>query len=202
MMINFQQLVFYTFAALLVGSAIMVVASRYPVRAVLFLVLCFFASAVIWMLLQAEFLALTLIFVYVGAVMTLFLFVVMMLNLGVAPRYQRWVRYLPLGIIFMVLFMVVLLQAINVHSFPAGVYHAIDYPANYSNTKQLGALLYTHYVYVFELAAVLLLVAIVAAISLAFRGSLRGTKTQRRDHQVATQPQQRVRLISMPAERS
>jgi NADH-quinone oxidoreductase subunit J len=196
MTIQIPQLVFYIFSAILLFSAFMVVTSRYPVRSVLFLVLAFFASAVLWMLLQGEFLALVLIFVYVGAVMTLFLFVVMMLNLDIAPRKKGWVRYFPLGILVVGLLMIIMLRAMNPHSFNAALYHWVPQPADYSNVKELGAVLYTKYAYPFELAAILLLVAIIAAISLTIRGGgSRHSKSQRITSQIAVNPKDRIRLI-------
>lgn len=197
-----SQAVFYLFAAILLFSAWMVISSRYPVRAVLFLVLAFFSSAVLWMLLQAEFLALVLIFVYVGAVMTLFLFVVMMLNLDIAPRQRGWVRYLPFGALIIGLLLFLMWRAIQGSVFPPQVYHWIAQPESYSNVKQLGAVLYTQYVYPFELAAVLLLVAIVAAIALAFRGRRKNSKTQTINKQLAVRREDRVKLIQMPTEKS
>lgn len=194
------QLIFYFFSATLLFSAGMVVSSRHPVRAVLFLVLTFFCSAILWMLLQAEFLALVLIFVYVGAVMTLFLFVVMMLNLDIAPRQKGWVRYLPLSVLLLGLLIILMWRIIQGGSFSAADYHFVVQPENYSNTQQLGAVLYTDYVYPFELAAVLLLVAIVAAIALTFRGS-RGRKSQSISEQLSVRRQDRVQLINLPREK-
>lgn len=178
----------------------MVVSSRHPVRAVLFLVLTFFSSSILWMLLQAEFLALVLIFVYVGAVMTLFLFVVMMLNLDIAPRQKGWVRYLPLGVLLMGLLIILMWRIIQSGSFPKEAYHLVAQPENYSNTQQLGAVLYTDYVYPFELAAVLLLVAIIAAIAIAFRGN-KGRKSQRISEQLSARREDRVKLINLPSEK-
>jgi len=197
---NLSNIVFYFFSTVLVGSAVMVITSRQPVRAVLFLVLCFFSSAVLWMLLQAEFLSLVLIFVYVGAVMTLFLFVVMMLNLDVSALGKTWVRYLPIGILLVGLLMLLMLKVMNVNSFSTDVYKVVVQPENYSNVNQLGAVLYTQYVYPFELAAILLLVAIIAAISLTFRGS-RNTKKQNIAAQIAVRPQDRIRLVNIPSEK-
>lgn len=200
LIINFHEVIFYFFAAVLIFSAVMTIASRHPVRGVLFLVVAFFASAVLWMTLEAEFLALVLIFVYVGAVMTLFLFVVMMLNLDTAPVKQRWVRYLPLGVVIMLAVLAMLLHVINANNFPPSQYPAMSHAANYSNVKALGQVLYTQYVYQFELAAVLLLVAIIAAISLVFRGRHR-SKAQRISQQVATTAARRVSLVSMTADK-
>lgn len=194
------QIVFCIFSAILLFSAIMVVSSRHPMRAVLFLVLAFFCSSILWMLLQAEFLALVLIFVYVGAVMTLFLFVVMMLNLDIAPRQEGWVRYLPLGVLLIGLLIILMWRVIQGGTFPPEVYHWTTQSAHYSNTQQLGAVLYTDYVYPFELAAVLLLVAIIAAIALVFRGS-QGRKSQRISEQLETRREDRVQLINLPSEK-
>lgn len=187
-------IVFYFFSAVLIFSAFMVITSRYPVRGVLFLVLGFFASAVLWMLLQVEFLALVLIFVYVGAVMTLFLFVVMMLNLDIAPRRKGWVHYMPFGILLSLVLLFLLLYVLNPRVFPASAFHWVNQPANYSNVQQLGMVLYTQYVYPFELAAVLLLVAIIATISLTIRSKKKNSKSQRIAEQVAVKPKDRLRL--------
>ncbi|MFT3742146.1 MAG: NADH-quinone oxidoreductase subunit J [Gammaproteobacteria bacterium] len=189
------QLIFYFFSALLLFSACMVITSRYPVRGVLFLILGFFCSAVLWMLIQAEFLALVLIFVYVGAVMTLFLFVVMMLNLEIAKRFKGWVPLFPIGLLALGLLLIAMVYPLTTQLFSASVYHLTLQPENYSNTKALGAVLYTHYVYPFELAAVLLLAAIIAAISLTFRGRKANSKAQRIAQQIATHPKDRLRII-------
>ncbi len=193
---SLQQFIFYIFSALLLCSGVMVIVSRNPVRSALFLVTAFFASAVLWMLLQAEFLALVLIFVYVGAVMTLFLFVVMMLNIDLVPLREGFVRYLPFGILVILLLVALMLVAIGHKYFATDTYHLTMQPADYSNVKQLGSVLYTQYMYPFELAAILLLVAIIAAISLTFRGR-RGSKAQRVSQQIAVRPQDRVRLVKM-----
>ncbi len=195
-----QHLVFYVFSALLVISALGVILARNPVRAALFLVAAFISSALLWMLLEAEFLALVLVIVYVGAVMTLFLFVVMMLNPRTENLRHGFVRYLPFAILVVALLstvMVIVLGPSHVGALPAVVPH----PEGYSNIKALGMVLYTHHVLAFETAAVILLVAIVAAISLAFRGMRPGTKGQRPEWQVSVRREDRVRLVSMPAEK-
>jgi NADH-quinone oxidoreductase subunit J len=194
------QIIFYIFSAILLFSAVMVVSTRHPVRSVLFLVLSFFCGAILWMLLQAEFLALVLIFVYVGAVMTLFLFVVMMLNLDSAPRRRHWVRYLPLGALLVGLLVALMWRVIHQGEFPQNLYQGHLQPADYSNTQQLGMVLYTDYVYPFELAAVLLLIAIVAAIALAFRGR-RMRKAQTISQQLTIRREDRVQLIHIPSEK-
>jgi NADH-quinone oxidoreductase subunit J len=194
------QFIFYLFSAILLLSGIMVIVSRNPVQGVLYLVLTFFASAVLWMLLQAEFLSLALIFVYVGAVLTLFLFVVMMINIDLAPLREGFVRYLPFGIIAIVLLVALMLFVIGPKHFGLS-FAVLDLkPADYSNVKEIGSVLYTQYLYEFELAAVILLVAIVAAISLTFRGR-RDRKAQNVASQVNVNPKDRVRLIKMPVER-
>jgi NADH-quinone oxidoreductase subunit J len=193
-----QQIVFYFFAASLVFSAAMVVLSRNPVTSALFLVYSFFNSAILWMLLNAEFLSLVLIFVYVGAVMTLFLFVVMMLNIDIETLRKGFVRYLPFGLVAVALVVGLMITAI----WPAN-FGALPNPqaaADYSNTGALGALLYTHYVYAFELAAMLLLVAIVAAISLSQHGKPQ-RKTQNISKQIDVDPKDRVHLVNMLSEK-
>jgi NADH-quinone oxidoreductase subunit J len=196
-----QQVIFYAFAAILLFSAVMVVISVNPVRAVLFLVLGFFCACVLWMLLQAEFLALVLIFVYIGAVMTLFLFVIMMLNLDITPARKGWIPYVPLAVLLLGLLVIAVISALNPEHFDDAVYQVISQPENYSNVKQIGAVLYTDYFYPFELAAILLLVAIVSAICLAFRGKRAGGKSQRISQQVAVKREERVRLVKFPKEK-
>ena len=195
-----QHLIFYAFAALLIISSLMVVCSRNPVRVALFLVLAFVAASPLWLMLEAEFLALVLVFVYVGAVMTLFLFVVMMLNLEDAPQREGFVRYLPFGLLVMALMVGIMAYVLLPSHFasfqPAGW---LMHNSDYSNTKAIGQVLYTDYAYAFEIAALLLLVAIVAAISLAFRGS-RKRKQQAPGEQVQVKAEQRLRMMRMPAE--
>lgn len=198
---SLYQIVFYAFSALLLFSAGMVVSTRHPVRAVLFLVLAFFSSAVLWMLLQAEFLALVLIFVYVGAVMTLFLFVVMMLNLEVVPHHKNWIRYLPLGALVVGVFILFIWHALRQDAFSNTLYPLVMQPSNYSHTQQVGAVLYTDYVYPFELAAILLLVAIISAIALTFRG-IKSRKAQNIPQQLAVRRADRVQLINLPREKN
>ena len=197
----FVQLVFYAFSAVLVGAAVMVITARNPVHAALFLVLAFFTSAGIWLLLEAEFLAIVLVLVYVGAVMVLFLFVVMMLDVNLAPLREGFIRHLPVGvavaaIVVVEIALVVGVSGFDLESMPSPVTH----PAGYSNTKELGTLLYTVYVYPFELAAAILLVAIVAAIALTMRRRA-GTRTQDPARQVEVRREDRIRIVRMPAEK-
>lgn len=197
---SFEQLVFYVFAALLVFAASMVVSVKNPVHAALFLILAFFASAALWMLLEAEFLAITLVLVYVGAVMVLFLFVIMMLDINVAVLREGFMGFLPVGIIVALLTLAALTVVSGAPEFglgqmPAPARHAADY----SNTAELGRQLYTTYVYPFEIAAVILLVAIVAAITLTLR-RVPNVRHQRPEEQVRVKRDQRLRIVKMDAE--
>jgi NADH-quinone oxidoreductase subunit J len=211
------QILFFVFAALAVGSALMVITQNNPVRCVLFLVLTFFASAVLWILVEAEFLALILILVYVGAVMTLFLFVVMMLNIDIESMKGHYMRYLPFGLLFVALLTGLLMTAAPVGTFKskvevqsaasagtsqlAGVDSSSDSSQPHvSNTEALGLVLYTDYFLAFELAAVLLLVAIVSAITLVHRGAVRSKRQNIRD-QIMTRSEDRVTLINMKSEK-
>ncbi|MBI5659770.1 MAG: NADH-quinone oxidoreductase subunit J [Nitrosomonadales bacterium] len=197
---SFEALVFYLFAALTVFAALRVITVRNPVYAALFLVLAFFSMAGIWMLLEAEFLAVTLVLVYVGAVMVLFLFVVMMLDVDLAQLREGFWRWFPFGAVIaaiMVFEMVMVLGARQTSETGAGL---TRHAADYSNTKELGRLIYTDYVYPFELAAVLLLVAIVAAIALTLRRR-KGVKSQDVAKQVAARREDNIRIVQMPAEK-
>ena len=193
--------IFYIFGAVLVGGAIGVIASRNPVHSAMFLVLCFFTSAFLWLLLEAEFLAIVLVLVYVGAVMVLFLFVVMMLDVGPDRLRGGFTQYAPigLGVVALVVGMLGLVLwtrpgELSMLAAPARA------PADASNTEALGAVLYTEYVYAFELAALLLLVAIIAAIVLTMR-KRPGLKVQDVSAQHAVRREERVRLVRMKPER-
>jgi len=195
---SFQLMVFYVLAAIMLFAAVRVITARNPVHSVLYLVLAFVTCSGLWMLLEAEFLAIVLVLVYVGAVMVLFLFVVMMLDINLQRIRQGLFTYLPLGLT-VALVMVVELGFV----FWARNSQIADgppippMPADYSNTKELGRLLYTEYLYPFEIAAVILLVAIVAAIALTLRRR-KTTKYQNPAQQVAVKRADRVRLVSMP----
>ncbi len=198
---DFQTFIFYFFSAVLVFAALRVITARNPVHAALFLVLAFFTSAGIWMLLQAEFLAITLVLVYVGAVMVLFLFVVMMLDINLARLREGFWSYLPLGgVVALLLVAEMGLVLASRYSGLPGMPAPPPLPAGYSNTKELGRLLYTEYVYPFEIAAVILLVAIVAAIALTLRRR-KHTKYIDPAKQINVRRQDRVRIVSMPSEK-
>lgn len=188
-------LVFYVFAAVLILAALKVITSRNPVHAALFLILSFFTASGIWILLQAEFLAITLILVYVGAVMVLFLFVIMMLDLNLEVLRVDFARYIPMGL-FVGGIIIVEMSTILIYSFIG-----VDQPltshniTSGSNTRDLGRLLYSDYLYVFEIVGIILLVAMIAAVALTLR--------QRKDHksqsvtkQIHTQACNQVRLVS------
>jgi len=187
---------FYAFAAILVVAALGVITSRNPVYAALFLVLAFFQSAVLWLLIEAEFLAIALVLVYVGAVMVLFLFVVMMLNINLEELRSGFTRYLPLGIGVALVVVLEIAHVIWFRSDGQAFVMPEPKPADYSNTKELGAILYTEHVYAFEIAAMLLLLAIVAAITLTMR-KREGLKVQDVPAQVAVRAEDRLRIVKV-----
>ena len=195
----FEALVFYVFGFVILTSALCVITARNPVHAALFLVLAFFTSSAIWLLLRAEFLAITLVLVYVGAVMVLFLFVVMMLDINLERLREGFWQYLPLGGAVGVL-MAAEMAAVLYGRWSGLVTPPKALPPGYSNTKELGRVIYTDYVYAFELAAVILLVAIIAAIALTLRRR-KDTRAQDPNEQMKARPADRVRLVSMPSER-
>ncbi|MDH5353342.1 MAG: NADH-quinone oxidoreductase subunit J [Gammaproteobacteria bacterium] len=195
-----ETIVFYLFAFSTVVTATAVVTVRNPVHAALFLVLTFFTSAVIWMTLEAEFLAISLVLVYVGAVMVLFLFVVMMLDINIARLREGFVKYLPLGIAIAFIMLLLMLNVVTSDIFSSeAMLEPAAKAADYSNTKALGSVLYTEYVLAFEIAAVILLVAIVAAISLTMRKRSH-TKYQNPSEQIRVRKADRIRIVKMPAD--
>ena len=196
---DFTLILFYVFSALLLGSALLVVMVRNPVHAALFLVLAFVTAAGLWLLLYAEFLAITLVLVYVGAVMVLFLFVVMMLDINLDLLREGFWRNAPLAGLVGAL-MAFEMAALLLRGSRGAAAASVAPPANYSNTKALGSVLYTDYVFPFELAAVILLVAIIAAIALTHR-TRRDSKYQKPGDQVKVRPRDRLRVLSMPSEK-
>lgn len=210
------QIIFYVFAGLALISALMVITQNNPVRCVLFLVLTFFACAILWILVAAEFLALILVLVYVGAVMTLFLFVVMMLDIDTESIKAHLIRHLPFGLILVALLTGLLLvampekwhemsveqsvitrQAVELNS----VGNTVGQTTKLSNTEAIGIALFTDYVFAFELAAVLLLIAIISAITLAHRGVVR-SKRQDIKTQIMTRREDRITLLPMKSEKN
>jgi NADH-quinone oxidoreductase subunit J len=194
----FETAVFYALGAVLLVSGLLVITSRNPVHSALFLVLAFFTASGVWLLLRAEFLAIVLVVVYVGAVMVLFLFVVMMLDINIERIRAGFWGNLPLALVvggIMVAEMVVVLGG-RYFGFTSP---AKPLPAGYSNTKELGRVLYTDYAFAFEIAAVILLVAIIAAISLTLRRR-KDSRAQDPAEQVRARREDRVRLVSMPVD--
>jgi NADH-quinone oxidoreductase subunit J len=197
---DFTRFVFYVLAAILVYAAARVITVRNPVHAALHLVLAFFTCSGLWLLLEAEFLAIALVLVYVGAVMVLFLFVVMMLDINISPLREGFIRYLPVGLTVAVLIVLEMGLVVGAKYFgPQAVAIPVRHAVDYSNTRALGSVLYTDYVYPFEIAAVILLVAIIAAIALTMRRRPE-TKYQNPAAQVAVKRSDRVRLVKMRAE--
>jgi NADH-quinone oxidoreductase subunit J len=193
---SFQTAIFYVFSAILVFAALRVITTRNPVHAALWLVLCFFTAAGIWLLLKAEFLAIALVLVYVGAVMVLFLFVVMMLDVNFDNLRTNFRSYIPVGATVGVL---VLLE-MGLVIIGSGTSRDTTQPViPGSNTQALGRLLYTDYLYPLEIASVVLLVAIIAAIALTHR-QRRDSKFQNPGQQVKVRREDRVRLVNMPSE--
>ncbi|MEX2199002.1 MAG: NADH-quinone oxidoreductase subunit J, partial [Burkholderiales bacterium] len=190
--------VFYVFAAILLLAALRVITARNPVHCALYLVLAFFTASGIWLLLRAEFLAIALVLVYVGAVMVLFLFVVMMLDVDQERLREGFWRNLPVAVVVGGLMALEMVAVLAERYFGAATQTRVV-PADYSNTRALGRVLYTQYVYAFEIAAVILLVAIIAAIALTLRRR-KDTKGQDPAEQVAARREERVRLVSMPSE--
>lgn len=200
---TFELFLFYFFAAILVFAAASVISARNPVHAAMFLVLTFFTCAGIWLLLEAEFLAITLVLVYVGAVMVLFLFVVMMLDVNVEPLREGFVRYLPVGLLVGAVMLTQMVFLITQRYFKADQFPAPERATadQLSNTEMLGRLLYKDYLFQFEIAAIILLVAIVAAISLTMRRRP-DTKYQAPAKQIDVRKQDRLRVVQMPSEKS
>lgn len=199
---DFTTFVFYFLSAILVFAGLRVITARNPVHAAMFLVLAFFTAAGIWVLLQAEFLAITLVLVYVGAVMVLFLFVVMMLDINLERLRQGFWNNLPLGA------GVGIAMAVEMSMVLGGRYFSLEgapgpapVAAGYSNTKELGRLLYTEYVYAFELASIVLLVGLIAATALTLRKREDGTKRTDPAAQVRVKAADRMRVVAMPAEK-
>ncbi|MDP2135162.1 MAG: NADH-quinone oxidoreductase subunit J [Sulfuritalea sp.] len=196
---EFKTILFYLFSAVTVFAALRVITARNPVHAALFLVLAFFNVAGLWMLLQAEFLALVLIMVYVGAVMVLFLFVVMMLDINIERVRKGFWTHLPIGGLVGLLLIAEMAVVLSGRYFGLANLPAQNMPANYSNTKELARVLYTEYAYPFEIASVILLVAIIVAVMLTLR-QRKDTKAMQPADQIAVKSKDRMRLVKMAPE--
>jgi NADH-quinone oxidoreductase subunit J len=195
-----QTAIFYIFAAILIFAAFFVVTTRNPVQAALWLVLSFFSAAGVWLLLEAEFLAIVLVLVYVGAVMVLFLFVVMMLDVNFDKMRERFKSYIPVALTVGILVLIEILLVLLGGYLGGSTAPPPAAAAGYSNTKTLGLRIYTDYAYPFEIAAMILLVAIIAAIALTHRRR-RETKYQNPSAQVHVRRDERLRIVQMPAEK-
>ena len=197
---SFEQVLFYAYAAVMLFAAFRVITVKNPVHAVLFLVLTFVCSSALWLLLEAEFLAIALVLVYVGAVMVLFLFVVMMLDINVASMREGFIRNLWVAALIGVAVVVQMIMVLGPQNFGLDEIAAPErHGPEYSNTQELGAALYTEYLYPLEIAAVILLVAIVAAIVLTMRKGV-DNKYQNPSEQVRVRKQDRLRIVKMKAE--
>ncbi|HKJ16353.1 MAG TPA: NADH-quinone oxidoreductase subunit J [Xanthomonadales bacterium] len=195
------EIIFYLFATVMTAAAVMVISVRNPVYAALFLVLTFFSASAIWLLLEAEFLAIILILVYVGAVMVLFLFVVMMLDINLSPLKEGFIRYLPVAVMVAVVMAIEILMVLWARGRFGEEQWPIPgaQPESYNNTREIGESLFTNFVLPFEVAGVILLVAIIAAVALTHR---RRPEAKRQDpaRQVQVTPQERVRIVKMESE--
>ncbi len=194
---TFELFIFYVFAAMTLFSAVAVVTARNPVYAALFLILAFFSSAAIWILLSAEFLGVVLVLVYVGAVMVLFLFVIMMLDINIDTLKEGFTRYLPIGVLVAVAVAAQMILVMKSNTFDRPIPEST--PLSSSNTEALGEILYTEYMYPFEIAAVILVVAIIAAIALTLRRR-DGVKKQNQAEQIRTRKSDRLRVVKMKSE--
>ncbi len=197
---SFEKFLFYLFALIAVAAALMVITRRNPVHSALFLVVVFFNVAGLWMLAEAEFLAISLVLVYVGAVMVLFLFVIMMLDVDLAALRAGFIKHLPVGILVAAVMLVEMVAVLGPSNFGLARFPAPEpAPADYNNTAELGLSLFTEHLYALEIAAVILLVAMIAAIGLTLR-KRPGTKRQVVSHQHRVRKRDRLKVIKMPAE--
>jgi len=194
---TFQLFIFYLFSAVTLISAVSVVTVRNPIYAALFLILAFFSSAATWVLLEAEFLGVVLVLVYVGAVMVLFLFVIMMLDIQIDTLKEGFIRYLPVGLLVAIAVAAEMILVMKSDVFKVDIPAPV--PLSVDNTKALGEVLYTEYMYPFEIAAVILVVAMIAAIVLTMRRR-KGVKKQNPSKQVRVRRNDRLKIIKMKAE--
>lgn len=194
---TFEQLAFYAFSIFAILSSCMVITSKNPVQAVLFLVFCFFCTAGLWMLLESEFLSIVLVLVYVGAVMVFFLFVVMMLDIEAPKLAGPFVRHWPIGVVVGAAMLGLMAMTVGKKHFGLQIFaDPVPRSADYSHVKALAMLLYSDYLLPFEIAGVILLVAMIAAIGLTFRGS-RTTKGQKPGRQAQVKKSDRLRIVNM-----
>ena len=195
-----EKYIFLLFSMLVIGSALLVVTVRNPVHSALFLILSFFSCAGLWLLLEAEFLAIALVLVYVGAVMVLFMFVVMMIDIDIKQMREGFRKYLILAFLFSAPLIFGIIGVVSSDLLTDSMYlESIRHDDNFSNTYEIGYLLFTEYVLPFEIAALILLVAIVAAITLTLR-TTRQRKAPNIEEQVSVKREDRIRLVDIPRE--
>ena len=195
-----EKILFYIFSAILLGAAVLIVTRKNPVHSVLWLVVAFFNAAILWMMLEAEFLSIVLVLVYVGAVMVLFLFIVMMLDINITQMRAGFVRNLPVAILVAVVMMAEILLVVGSSHFGLDKVAApARHGADYNNTTELGFALFTDHLYAFEIAAVILLVGIIAAISLTLRKRPE-TKYQDPGKQISVKSTDRLKMVKMDGE--
>lgn len=200
------KILFYVFSLVLLYAAVRVITARNPVTAVMHLILCFVTTSALWLLIQAEFLGLALIVIYVGAVMVLFLFVVMMVDVSTELVKQGFIKYLPLGIVLTLIMIVEMgMVLVGKQSFFLESHGAVvevvssAVSSDYSNVSSLGMYLYTHYIYAFEIVALILLVGMIAAISLTLRPRRSSTKFMSVSEQLKARPEERLKVVKMEA---
>lgn len=196
---GFEQFLFYLMAGVALISSLMMISVNNPVKAALWLVLAFIATGGVWVLSQAEFLGIVLILVYAGAVMVLFLFVIMMLDINLVKLREGFIRYLPIGVLAAIAIFAMMYMVVGPGHFSLEkTGEAMKYPADYSNSTEIGKQLYTVHAYAFVLAAVLLLVGIVAAIALTIRRRApEDAKYQVIDSQVKVRAEDRFEMVKM-----
>ncbi len=197
---SFEKFLFYVFGLILIGAASMVITRKNPVQAAMFLILSFVSCSALWLLLEAEFLAIVLVLVYVGAVMVLFLFVIMMLDINTAIVKSRFMNHLPLGALLFFTMLIEMILVMTNQYFRSPHFTApVPKIASYSNTEALGKVLYTEYMYPFEIAAVILVIGIIAAIGLTLRKRT-DTKKQEPAQQILATKANRLKIIKIDAE--
>ena len=197
-MITADQFIFYLFSTIMVLSALRMITVRNPVHAALHLVLVFFTTAMLWVSLEAEFLGIVLVLVYVGAVMVLFIFVIMMLDINLVKLREGFIRFMPAAVLVASVMLAELIVVVGASVFRVG--RPPTAPADYDNTRALGEVLYTEYVYPFEIASLILLVAIIAAITLTLRRRP-DTHHQNPSEQIKVKASDRIRVVKMEAEK-
>lgn len=194
---TFEQLIFFGFAGITLLAGLFVISVRNPVHAALALILCFFSSSGLWLLMEAEFLAIALVLVYVGAVMVLFMFVVMMLDINIEETKKGFVKIIAMALVLILPMVVALGMVVNSNFFKTSNFSYVAREGlNYNNTREIGLKLFNDYILLFEIASIILLVAITAAIALTLRTS-RQNKAPSIDEQVGVRRNERIKLVDL-----